>query len=195
MKARNTRDRILDASLKIFSQKGFLRATTKEIAHRAGVAEVTVFRLFFSKDRLVQEVIRHYTFLPILQEILPDLIRMDHRQALEMIAGRFLERLEERKAFIRILHAEGFQYSARVKSRYFHSMGESIHTLASYFLHCQQKGLLRDFKPEIGAEAFLGMFFSLFLMQVLLPPRELKAMDQKEVFQQFIDIFLRGTVK
>jgi len=195
MKARNTRDRILEASLKIFSQKGFLRATTKEIAHRAGVAEVTIFRLFFSKERLVQEVIRHYTFLPILQEILPDLIRMDHRPALEMIARRFLERLEERKAFIRILHAEGFQYSARVKSRYFHSMGESIHTLASYFLHCQQKGLLRDFKPEIGAEAFLGMFFSLFLMQVLLPPRELKAMDQKEVFREFIDIFLSGTAK
>jgi len=112
-----------------------------------------------------------------------------------MIARRFLERLEERKAFIRILHAEGFQYSARVKSRYFHSMGESIHTLASYFLHCQQRGLLRDFKPEIGAEAFLGMFFSLFLMQVLLPPRELKAMDQKEVFREFIDIFLSGTAK
>ena len=195
MKTQNTRDRILGASLKIFSHKGFLRATTKEIAKRAGVAEVTIFRLFFSKDRLVQEVIRHYTFLPILQEILPDLIRMDHRRALEMIARRFLERLEERKAFIRILHAEGFQYSARVKSRYFHSMGESIHTLASYFLHCQQKGLLRDFKPEIGAEAFLGMFFSLFLMQVLLPPRELKAMDQKEVFREFIDIFLSGTLK
>jgi len=195
MKTQNTRDRILGASLKIFSHKGFLRTTTKEIAKRAGVAEVTIFRLFFSKDRLVQEVIRHYTFLPILQEILPDLIRMDHRRALEMIARRFLERLEERKAFIRILHAEGFQYSARVKSRYFHSMGESIHTLASYFLHCQQKGLLRDFKPEIGAEAFLGMFFSLFLMQVLLPPRELKAMDQKEVFREFIDIFLSGTLK
>jgi AcrR family transcriptional regulator len=195
MKTQNTRDRILEASLKIFSQKGFLRATTKEIAKRAEVAEVTIFRLFSSKNKLVQEVIRHHTFLPILQEILPDLIRMDHRQALEMIARRFLERLEERKAFIRILHAEGFRYSARVKSRYFRSMGESIHTLASYFLHCQQRGLLREFKPEIGAEAFLGMFFSLFLMQVLLPPRELKAMDREEIFREFIDIFFRGTVK
>jgi len=149
MKTLNTKDRILEASLQIFSQKGFLRTTTKEIARRAGVAEVTIFRLFSSKDRLVQEVIRHYTFLPILQEILPELIRMDHRQALEMIARRFLKRLEKRKAFIRILHAEGFQYSAKIKSRYFRFIGESIHTLASYFLHCQQRGLLREFKPEI----------------------------------------------
>jgi AcrR family transcriptional regulator len=67
MKTQNTRDRILEASLKIFSQKGFLRATTKEIAKRAEVAEVTIFRLFSSKNKLVQEVIRHHTFLPILQ--------------------------------------------------------------------------------------------------------------------------------
>jgi len=195
MRGQNTRDRILEASLKVFSRKGFIGATTKEIASQAEVAEITIFRLFSSKDKLVEEVIRHYTFQPILQEILPDLIRMDHRQALEMIARRYLKRLEKRKAFIRILHAEGFQYSARVKSRYFRSMGESIHTLASYFLHCQQRGLLREFKPEIGAQAFLGMFFSLFLMQALLPPRELKAMDREEIFREFIDLFLKGTVK
>jgi len=31
-------------------------------------------------------------------------------------------------------------------------------------------------------------------MQVLLPPRELKAMDREEIFREFIDIFFRGTV-
>ena len=46
---RDTRDKILDASLALFSKKGFLGATTKEIAKKAGVAELTLFRHFSSK--------------------------------------------------------------------------------------------------------------------------------------------------
>ncbi len=48
MKNQNTRYRILDASLKIFSRRGFLGATTKEIAKRAQVGEASLFRLFNS---------------------------------------------------------------------------------------------------------------------------------------------------
>ena len=71
MSAEQTRDRILDAALKLFSQKGFLGATTRGIARDAGVAEVTLFRHFGSKEKLFEEVIRGYSFLPAMKGILP----------------------------------------------------------------------------------------------------------------------------
>ncbi|MGE5799532.1 MAG: helix-turn-helix domain-containing protein, partial [Syntrophaceae bacterium] len=46
MSSEQTREKILDASLRLFSDKGFLGATTRGIARRAGVAEVTLFRHF-----------------------------------------------------------------------------------------------------------------------------------------------------
>ncbi len=59
-----TKDRILKTGLKLFSKKGYLGATTKEIAKTAGIAEITLFRHFSSKERLFEEVINAYSFLP-----------------------------------------------------------------------------------------------------------------------------------
>ena len=195
MKNQNTRNRILDASLKIFSQKGFLGATTKEIAMRAQVGEATLFRLFISKERLFEEVLHSYTFLNTLKELLPDLIHMDYQKALQTVARKLLEDLTKRKALFRILHAEAFHYSPRVKSRYFSFIRDISHTFASYLLDCQEKGLLRDFNPQIAAEAFLGMFISFFTRECLLSPPEVRDRDREEFVLEFVDIFARGTAK
>ncbi len=44
-----TKERILDAALEVFSQKGFHTATTDEIAERAGVGKGTLYRYFETK--------------------------------------------------------------------------------------------------------------------------------------------------
>jgi AcrR family transcriptional regulator len=47
----NTQKKIIDAAIKVFSEKGFEGATTSEIAQEAGVAEGTIFRHFSTKKR------------------------------------------------------------------------------------------------------------------------------------------------
>lgn len=49
----STEDRILDAAARIFEEVGFREATTRRIADEAGVNEVTLFRHFRSKERLL----------------------------------------------------------------------------------------------------------------------------------------------
>jgi len=46
----STRRRIVAATLDLFQTKGFETATTRQIAHRAGVAEGTVFNYFKTKE-------------------------------------------------------------------------------------------------------------------------------------------------
>lgn len=53
-----TRDHILDAAARVFADHGFRGATTRLIADEADVNEVTLFRLFGSKDALLGEAIR-----------------------------------------------------------------------------------------------------------------------------------------
>lgn len=47
-----TKDLIIDASLKVFSNKGYVSATTLEISKQAGVSEMTLFRHFQTKNNL-----------------------------------------------------------------------------------------------------------------------------------------------
>lgn len=50
-------EQILDAAIRVFINKGFLQATTHEIAKEADVAEVTLFRKFSTKQNLFEAVI------------------------------------------------------------------------------------------------------------------------------------------
>ena len=53
--ARN-RERILDAAIELFAERGY-EASTAEIAARAGVGEATLFRRFPTKEDLIQAIV------------------------------------------------------------------------------------------------------------------------------------------
>lgn len=51
------RDKILEAAGRVYAECGFRGATTRRIAHEAGVNEVTLFRIFGSKAALISEAL------------------------------------------------------------------------------------------------------------------------------------------
>ena len=53
-----TRERIVDAARKLFDDKGFERATTRDIALKAGIATGTLFNYFPSKEALALTILR-----------------------------------------------------------------------------------------------------------------------------------------
>jgi len=193
MSTEQTRDKILDAALRLFSQKGFLGATTRGIAREAGVAEVTLFRHFPTKEALFNEVIRGYSFLPALRGILPGLEDASYEEALLAIARRFLATLDERRDLIRIMLAERHLYPSPVKGIFRGFLGEMVRKLADYFRRLQDRGVLRDFDPESGAKAFLGAFFAYvhFLGYFFETAENRRHNDRFAV--EFVNLFVRGT--
>ncbi len=191
-----TREKILKSALQLFSQKGYLGATTREIAQEAGIAEVTLFRHFPSKQQLLEEVMNRKTFLPTLRELLPGLSGMEFEEALTVIANRFLDTLEVLKDWIRVLQAE-VQRSPDSVHRIFHAFLDGLfETLAGYFREMQQKGVLRrDFDPELGARLFHGMFFNYFVVEEIFSRKQYKPTERAKVVDEFVAIFVRGTAK
>ena len=53
----DARELLLEAALKVFAEHGTRGATTRRIAHAAGVNEVTLFRIFGSKEGLLREAL------------------------------------------------------------------------------------------------------------------------------------------
>jgi AcrR family transcriptional regulator len=55
-----SRQKLLEAAMRVFAESGFRGATTRRIAEAAGVNEVTLFRQFKSKTALINEVAEMY---------------------------------------------------------------------------------------------------------------------------------------
>lgn len=51
------RGQILEAATRVFAEKGFRRATTREVAREAGVSEGTIYNYFESKDALMMAIL------------------------------------------------------------------------------------------------------------------------------------------
>src|SRR5262249_18040858 len=55
----SAKERLLAAAAEVFAREGLQGATTRMIAREAEVSEVTLFRLFESKEKLLAEVLAH----------------------------------------------------------------------------------------------------------------------------------------
>src|SRR3990170_5541952 len=174
---KDTKEKLLEATLRLISEKGYLGATTREIAHRAGVTELTLFRHFGSKEKLFEEVLKKYTFLPRLRGLLPELRGISYNKALRILGERFIETLQERKSLIRIMFSEINLYPDKIRVVYNGFIDELIKTLAGYFRYLQKRGIVRRFSTDMAARAFLGMFFSYFLSEEIIVGRKI---DKKE---------------
>ena len=53
-----TRARVLNAAYEQFCRMGIQRSTMEDVARRAGVSRITVYRRFATKDTLVEQVVR-----------------------------------------------------------------------------------------------------------------------------------------
>lgn len=191
----STRERIIEASLRLFSEKGYLGATTKEISAESGVAEVTLFRHFPSKESLFKEVLSTYTFLPTLKEIMPLVEVFSYEEALAEIARRFIDTLRLRKDFIRILHSECHLYPEEIKRLQHSFLAEMMDTLAVFFASRRKKGELKNFDGLMASRFFLGTFYQHFITNEVVGIRLLDNYDDDSIIDGYINIFSRGTRK
>jgi len=193
MKKTDTKERLFDASLKLISEKGYLGATTREIAQEADVTELTLFRHFGSKERLFTEVLSKYTFLPKLKELLPELERLSYESALRLVASTFLLTLKQRKPMIKIMYSEVNLYPEKIRQVYNKFITEIRLTMASYFASQQKKGVLRKVAPEVAARMFLGMLFSYFRTEEMMKGADLPRQKMEKDVRELVDIFIHGT--
>jgi len=196
MKKSGTNEQLLRATLKLISEKGYLGATTREIAQEAGVTELTLFRHFGSKEMLFEELLKSYTFLPKLKELLPELDGLTCEQSLTLIARRFLLTLKERKPMIKILYSEVTTYPEKIRTVYNNFIDEMRATLAGYFEGLQSRGILKmTISPEIAARVFLWILFSYFRSEEIM--RGGSGMTKQKLDKnvgEIVKIFMHGTV-
>ncbi len=68
-RAQRRQKKIIQAAIELVKEKGYTAATTKEIAMRAGVNEVTIFRNFKSKKGVIEAAVAEFSYVPHLKKV------------------------------------------------------------------------------------------------------------------------------
>lgn len=54
-----TKEKIMEAALRVFTKKGYTASTTKEVSDESGFAEITIFRYFQTKKLLFEQSVEY----------------------------------------------------------------------------------------------------------------------------------------
>jgi len=187
-----TREKLLKATLELISEKGYLGATTREIAALAGVSELTLFRKFGKKEHLFEEMLKSFTFLPQLQNLIEEIDDMPVQEGLNAIGTRFLRTLRERRPLAQIMLSEMSHYPQKVRRIYQLMIDNLAKTLENYLENRQNRAEVRTIDMSFASYAFLRVLFMTFAYESIIKKQVLS--DEKIEFtvNELVELFLHG---
>ena len=187
----NTSDQILAAAMELFSEKGYAAVTTKEIASKAQVSEVTLFRYFETKKALYKRVFEKYVINPGLEEAFNREPSWDLRTDLTNIAVSLQNMIKANLRLIRINMKDNKDlFDLDDQENFRKKPAMAIERLTSYFTDMKEKGKIIG-EPKILAVDFFLINTSLIL--TLIFGQEDSKVETGEYMESMIDIFIRGT--
>jgi AcrR family transcriptional regulator len=161
------RKQILDAATQVFAEKGFHRATVKEIARVAGIADGTIYTYFASKtavllgilNRLNESTEREQQLVPESEQDLRSFFTAYLRQRMSLLWP----------------NAEVFQavlpemlVNEELRELYYQQVLVPTFTVAEHYFQAQSAtGQVRSIDVPLTVRAIAGMVFGLLTLQLL----------------------------
>jgi AcrR family transcriptional regulator len=162
------RNQILDAASGVFAEKGYHRATTKEIASAAGVSEGTIYNYFDNKADLLIGMMTRLAELRDLPQELQDALQSDPREFLVTIfrdrMGRIVQSHEE------ILQAvlPEILINPELRERFYQGFVQPTAMLIESYIQARvELGHLRPIDVPLAVRTVQGMFVGLLMLRIL----------------------------
>ncbi|MDY6781028.1 MAG: TetR family transcriptional regulator [Cyanobacteriota bacterium] len=192
----STRNRLIQAALELFIARGITETTTKTVADRAKVNEVTLFRHFGNKHGLLLAVLAETDVLSQLGQQLveqaPDCGTLEETLR-EGVKCR-LQMLDRAPELVRSLIGEGGQFSVEIRQ----ALGEGLTTANEYVARYLAQAIERaGGRTTLPPEALAGLFESLllgyFAIEITSEGRELWQ-GREEAIAHIVQLLLNGAV-
>ena len=188
----STNEKIMKATYKLLQTEGAEKTTTKKIAAEAGVNEVTIFRNFENKQKLIEATKEFY--INSLIEKLNEYFEYDEEESVEDYLDKiyltFAELPDEDFGIIRIAMVE-IKETSEKKLLILRIINAEIDKLAEFFEIKMEKGEIRDdVNPRYMAINTLGALFQTVVLSRLYDSPD--SLKRQEYSKFFFDIFFNG---
>jgi AcrR family transcriptional regulator len=193
MKSDERRAAIVRSASRLFAEKGFRGATTRELASALGVTEPVLYQHFRAKRDLYSAIIEAKAAEASADA--GELVRLaagsDDRAFFSAVGETILKRYENDPEMFRLLFfscLEGHDLS----KLFFERLLQAFHRLvAGYIRRRIREGAFRKVNPDAAARGLIGMLCYHGEMALLFPGR-VRQPNRRRVVKEMVTIFLAG---
>ncbi len=191
--------KILEASIKIFSEKGFSAATTSEIAKNAGVAEGTIFRYFKTKKDILRGILIQMLNLVSAKLVMSPVEKIlaangdkDLRTILKELLYDRYKLLDSVFPMAKILLTEALHHEDVREAVYQNIISKAFVIFKEFHAQMAEKGILRrDINPDILLTNVAGSMV-LFIAQRKLFSDKFTFDDIEKELDQMVEVIING---
>lgn len=187
----STNEKIVEATFEILREEGVSKATTKKIAAKAEVNEVTIFRNFKNKQNLIDATKEYY-----LQKFMDELANIfdftDDVEIGDYLHDNFqeLSNLSEKDFSILKIAMEEV-HEIPEKKLLISSINEVVLTKLEEFFTLQiEKGKIRDVDARVLAVMCFGITFQSLVLWKIYDGSS--SIDTEDYSQEFLDMLYHG---
>jgi AcrR family transcriptional regulator len=192
-----TRDRLIDAAVRLLSRPGSGLISIEAIAAEAGLTKGAIYHHFADRAELLRAVARRVSPVEEMRTQIEPSIQFDVREGLITIARAYYEAMRTRADLVRNLAANSSQDPELARVVMAEIIGQGAPLMVTWIGLQVQKGNLRPIDPALLIQ---GLFGPVFLLIVLGPAvfEELAriginpAIDNVEAY---VDLLLHGAAQ
>lgn len=192
------RQKILDAAIKLFAEKGFSGTRTREVAEMARISEALIFQFFSSKEELfkatLEELYRPHTVVHAIEEKMEG---EDDYGNFKDFALDMIRHYRRNPRIVRLSIFGALEYPKLVEmyhgGRETTQSGEKL--LAKFIQQRIDKGIFKKVRARVAAQLFLDSIDFYIINQELFKAKTKTSVSDEEVVDTFVRIYLDGLRK
>ncbi len=189
------REQIIDAAMRVFAQKGFVRATNKDVAHEAGITPGLIYHYFESKEALLMAVVESRTPLKVIAAIPPEMLALPPEQFLPFIIKQILTVVEAENfvALLKVVIPEMLNSENPFFAHFAPVAIQRVFGFIGEYLEAQmQAGMLHQADTVLNTQILFGSIVGVVLRRQVLRDPVALTYSQEQIVSAITETFLHG---
>jgi len=187
------REQIIDAAMRVFAQKGFNKATNKDIAREAGITAGLIYHYFESKEAVLKAIIEARSPLRVINSLPAEVIaqppaiffRFLILQVLNIVEG------EQFVQLMRVFLPEAV-YNPQMSQVLSGAIQRAIGFLGAYLKAKIEAGELRYADPELIPQVLVGSVMAFVLRRRIICDPQALRYTHEQIADVVVDTVLKG---
>jgi AcrR family transcriptional regulator len=192
---------ILDATTKIFAQKGYEGGRTSDIAKEANIAEGTIFRYFKTKKDLLVGLLMPLVikfFRPLMFKSMEKIMENEKDESIDIVLKNLMmdrmSLIKRNAPLVKTVLVESIYHPELLEPLQKQIAPKLIPIVDKFFKQNIENGNLRDIDPRLMTRSLISLLAGFFILSNSLPEVFTTEGDEKEI-EKIVDILINGIGK
>jgi AcrR family transcriptional regulator len=189
------REQIIDAAMRVFAQKGFVRATNRDIAREAGITTGLIYYYFKSKEDLLRAALEERSPVQVVAQVTPEMLEQPPEVLLPLLIRRVLGIVEDEHflGVMRVILPEMLHDPTQFSPIALSFLQRVLAFLGNYLKAQIARGTVRaDVDVDRATQVMVSSMMGMVLRRQIVRDPSVLQYTQEEIAQAILDTVLCG---